>query len=84
MGQRPSFGALRKSKVETEAPVETPPAPVKKVDGRVQSTIRLEPAMWADLNTLVVRRRIKDGKRETVHSLLIEAATRFLREEMDS
>jgi len=40
--------------------------------------------MWADLNTLVVRRRIKDGKRETVHSLLIEAATRFLREEMDS
>jgi hypothetical protein len=81
MAQRPaSFGALKKAKPSPEvvradaAPpaVETKPAP------RIQTSVRLDPAMWAALNDLATRKRIEDGRRVTVHDLLIEGGRHVL------
>ena len=80
MAQRPSFGALKKAKpgltvVETGA--EQPRAATQKPE-RIQTSVRLEPAMWAALNDLATRKRVETGQRVTVHDLMIEGATHVL------
>jgi len=81
MAQRPSFGALKKSKpaLEEVAPAETaPPANGSKSAPRIQTSVRLDPAMWAALNDLATRKRVEDGRRVTVHDLLIEGGRHIL------
>jgi hypothetical protein len=81
MAKRPSFGTMKKTKPppETAAPaadiplaVEARPAP------RIQTSVRLEPAMWAALNDLATRKRVEGGRRVTVHDLLIEGGRHIL------
>jgi hypothetical protein len=78
MAQRPSFGALKKAKpapaptAETPAPAGTAPA------ARIQTSVRLDPAMWAALSDLATRKRIEGGRRVTVHDLLIEGGRHVL------
>jgi hypothetical protein len=80
MAKRTSFSALKATKPAAEvapakaslAVVETKPAP------RIQTSVRLDPAMWAALNDLATRKRIEDGRRVTVHDLLIEGGRHVL------
>jgi hypothetical protein len=81
MAQRPSFGALKKTKPAPEvvAPVEDRPSSVgPKQDPRIQTSVRLNPAMWAALNDLATRKRIETSRRVTVHDLLIDGASHIL------
>ena len=81
MAQRPTFGALKKIKPATET---LPPAPTDPTPGtpeqapRIQTSVRLDPAMWAALNDLATRRRIETGRRVTMHDLLIEGGRHVL------
>jgi len=76
MAQRPPFGALKKTK---PAPVaETPAPPAAAPATRIQTSVQLEPAMWAALNELATRKRIEGGRRVTVHDLLIEGGRHVL------
>jgi hypothetical protein len=81
MAQRPSFGALKKTKpvLEEMASAEAaPPANGPKPAPRIQTSVRLDPAMWAALNDLATRKRVEDGRRVTVHDLLIEGGRHIL------
>ena len=81
MAQRPTFGALKKTKPAAEA---LPPAPANPAPEapeqvpRIQTSVRLDPAMWAALNDLATRRRIETGRRVTMHDLLIEGGRHIL------
>jgi len=81
MAQRPAFGALKKTKPAPPqlAPVENgnPPAGPQQVP-RIQTSVRLDPAMWAALNDLATRKRVETGRRVTVHDLLIEGGRHVL------
>jgi hypothetical protein len=82
MAQRPSFGALKKAKpapdiipvAETGRPATSESKPAR----RIQTSVRLDPAMWAALNDLATRKRVEDGRRVTVHDLLIEGGRHIL------
>lgn len=81
MAQRPTFGALKKIKPAAEAPPLAPahPAPdAPEQASRIQTSVRLDPAMWAALNDLATRRRIETGRRVTMHDLLIEGSRHIL------
>jgi hypothetical protein len=81
MAQKPAFGALKKSKpaAEVAAVSETQPlASEPKPAPRIQTSVRLEPAMWAALNDLATRKRVETGRRVTVHDLLIEGGLHML------
>ena len=82
MAQRPTFGALKKTKPAPEAaapvPLNAPPARGAKAPARIQTSVRLEPAMWAALNDLATRKRVETGRRVTVHDLLIEGSRHVL------
>jgi len=81
VAQKPAFGALRKAKpaVEVEAAIDaSPPAAEPKQAARIQTSIRLEPAMWAALNDLATRKRVETGRRVTMHDLLIEGGLHIL------
>jgi hypothetical protein len=83
MAQRPSFGALKKAKPSTAdiAPLAddiSPAASASKPTPRIQTLVRLHPAMWAALNDPATRKRIEDGRRVTVHDLLIEGSRHIL------
>jgi predicted DNA-binding ribbon-helix-helix protein len=83
MAQKPSFGALTKRKAS--ATPEAVPAPevaqskakLQSVP-RIQTSVRLDPAMWAALNDLATRKRVETGQRVTVHDLLIEGSRHIL------
>jgi hypothetical protein len=81
MAQRPSFGALKKTKpalgVVTAAADSSPAAQAQQAP-RIQTSVRLDPAMWAALNDLATRKRIDTGRRVTVHDLLIEGGRHVL------
>ena len=74
MAKRPSFENLKKAKPAPAAvsAKASPPAAEAKLAPRIQTSVRLEPAMWAALNDLATRKRVEDGRRVTVHDLLIE------------
>jgi len=81
MAQRPAFGALKKTKPATPdrpAAGAGPAVPEAKPVPRIQTSVRLEPAMWAALNDLATRKRVADGRRVTVHDLLIEGGRHIL------
>lgn len=86
MAQRPSFGALKKTKpsadVSIAASSDAPPADAAPAGSeqaaRIQTSIRLDPAMWAALNDLATRKRIETGRRVTMHDLLIEGGRHIL------
>lgn len=80
MAKRPSFETLKKAKpAPTVAPAKASPAAVEtKPAPRIQTSVRLDPAMWAALNDLATRKRIEDGRRVTVHDLLIEGGRHIL------
>jgi hypothetical protein len=80
MAQRPAFGALKKIKPPADMPVaENGPASSEaKPAPRIQTSVRLDPAMWAALNDLATRKRVEDGRRVTVHDLLIEGGRHIL------
>jgi hypothetical protein len=81
MAQKPAFGALRKAKPTPQlstAAEASPPVAEPKQAPRIQTSIRLEPAMWAALNDLATRKRIESGRRVTVHDLLIEGGLHIL------
>lgn len=81
MAQRPTFGALKKTKPVAEtpplAPIDPTPAAPEQAP-RIQTSVRLDPAMWAALNDLARRRRIETGRRVTMHDLLIEGGHHIL------
>jgi hypothetical protein len=83
MAQRPSFGTLKKAKpglaIVEGQPVSAPElrAGAGKA-ARIQTSVRLEPAMWAALNDLATRKRVATGQRITVHDLMIEGAIHVL------
>jgi Ribbon-helix-helix domain len=81
MAKRPAFDALKKTKPMSgeAAPAEVRPAAVKpQADTRIQTSVRLEPAMWAALNDLATRKRVEAGRRVTVHDLLIDGVRHVL------
>ena len=81
MAQRPSFGALKKTKPtpDGEPPAEAAPVEtLSKPTERIQTSVRLDPARWAALNDLATRKRIEDGRRVTVHDLMIEGVDHIL------
>ncbi len=80
MAQRPAFGALKKTKPATpdRSSAAGPAVPAAKPVPRIQTSVRLEPAMWAALNDLATRKRVADGRRVTVHDLLIEGGRHIL------
>ncbi len=81
MAQRPTFGALKKIKPTAEPLPSTPtdPAPGEPEPApRIQTSVRLDPAMWAALNALATRKRIETGRRVTMHDLLIEGGRHIL------
>jgi hypothetical protein len=84
MAQRPAFGALKKAKPgltvvdNKEAAPNAEPRPAIGKSNRIQTSVRLEPAMWAALNDLAVRKRVETGRRVTVHDLLIEGGRHIL------
>jgi predicted DNA-binding ribbon-helix-helix protein len=61
--------------IETSQPAV---APESASTSRIQTSVRLEPAMWAALNDLATRRRVETGRRVTVHDLLIECGKHIL------
>jgi hypothetical protein len=80
MAQRPSFGSLKKAKpglaVVEETPPERPPPAAKPA--RIQTSIRLEPAVWGALNDLATRKRVETGERTTVLDLITEGVMHIL------
>jgi hypothetical protein len=81
MAQRPSFGALKKIKPTPDVMPSAEAngvAPGPKPAPRIQTSVRLDPAMWAALNDLATRKRVEDGRRVTVHDLLIEGGRHIL------
>lgn len=83
MAQRPSFGTLKKAKpgltvVEKDAPANAEPHPAPGKPARIQTSVRLEPVMWAALSDLATRKRVETGQRVTVHDLMIEGVTHIL------
>jgi Ribbon-helix-helix domain len=81
VGQRPNFGTLKKAKPAPEvasASVDNPAPAASKRDARIQTSVRLEPPLWAALNDLATRKRVETQKRITVHDLLIEGARHIL------
>lgn len=83
MAKRPTFETLKKSKpVPEPTPVDASPPPnetrqVARME-RIQTSVRLEPGMWAALNDLATRKRVEGGQRVTVHDLLIEGGRHIL------
>ena len=80
MAKRTPFGALKKAKafeVAAETTTEDRPLASKPMP-RIQTSIRLEPAMWAALSDLATRKRVETGRRVTVHDLLIEGSRHIL------
>ena len=80
MAKRPSFEGLKKAKPapEVAAVKANPPAIETKPAPRIQTSVRLDPAMWAALNDLATRKRVEGGRRVTVHDLLIEGGRHVL------
>jgi hypothetical protein len=84
MAQRPSFGTLKKAKPALDVAPRSDESsadserPSKAAPPRIQTSVRLDPAMWAALNDLATRKRIEDGRRVTVHDLLIEGGRHVL------
>lgn len=84
MANRPSFGTLKKAKpgltVVGGAPAgaEQGGRQTAEKPARIQTSVRLEPAMWAALNDLATRKRVETGHRVTVHDLMIEGANYIL------
>jgi hypothetical protein len=84
MAQRPSFGALKKAKpgptVVEEAPADTKQGGHLSAakSARIQTSVRLDPAVWAALNDLATRKRVETGQRVTVHDLMIEGVSHVL------
>lgn len=81
MAQRPTFGMLRKNKPAVEAPPlvkDNIPAIEPEQATRIQTSVRLDPAMWAALNDLATRKRVETGRRVTMHDLLIEGGRHVL------
>jgi hypothetical protein len=81
MAQRPSFGALKKTKPALAvgpSAADSAPAGAAQMAPRIQTSVRLDPAMWAALNDLATRKRIEAGRRVTVHDLLIEGGRHIL------
>jgi hypothetical protein len=81
MAQRPAFGALKKTKPTADiVPIaeNSSPAASESKPARIQTSVRLDPAMWAALNDLATRKRVEDGRRVTVHDLLIEGGRHIL------
>jgi len=81
MAQKPAFGALRKAKPAVEVSEAAEPslaASEPKQAARIQTSIRLDPAMWAALNDLATRKRVETGRRVTMHDLLIEGGLHVL------
>jgi len=83
MAQRPAFGSLKKAKpgltvVERQPLVEPQLRTAAGKSARIQTSVRLEPAMWAALNDLATRKRVATGQRITVHDLMIEGANHIL------
>jgi hypothetical protein len=81
MAQKPTFGTLKKTKVAPEAvsvPEVAPAAAKPQAASRIQTSVRLDPAMWAALNDLATRKRVETGQRVTVHDLLIQGAQHIL------
>lgn len=81
----PSFGALKKAKPPAEPAKASSakgkgaaPAAAEPKQVRIQTSIRLPPEMWAELNNLATRKRMEAGQRVTVHDLLIEGARHIL------
>ena len=67
MAQRPSFGALKKTKpaLEVVEPAEDRPSVARsKQVPRIQTSIRLDPEMWAALNDLATRKRVEGVARQ--------------------
>ena len=78
MAQRPAFGELKKLKPGlTVVEAAEPPQATAKTT-RIQTSVRLAPAMWAALNDLATRKRVESGQRVTVHDLMIEGASHIL------
>jgi hypothetical protein len=82
MANRPAFGALKKTKPATDILIQAESGGVAvaemKAVPRIQTSVRLEPEMWAALNDLATRKRVEDGRRVTVHDLLIEGGRHML------
>ena len=81
MAKRPAFGDLRKTKPAPEpgpATASQPEPAAAPAPARIQTSVRLEPAMWAALNDLATQKRVQTGRRVTVHDLLIEGARYIL------
>ena len=81
MAQKPAFGALRKIKPAPEpvaASEDVPPAADPKQAPRIQTSVRLDPEMWAALNDLATRKRVETGRRVTVHDLLLDGSRHIL------
>ena len=86
MAQRPTFGALKNTKAPEPEPMEAeeqissaPPFKAKeRAPQRIQTSVRLETAMWAALNELATNKRIETGRRVTVHDLIIDGARHIL------
>lgn len=66
------------SVVEKEPPIDRAPRPPSEKPARIQTSVRLEPAVWAPLNDLATRKRVETGQRITVHDLMIEGAMHIL------
>ena len=54
------------------------PAEAGKADKRIQTSVRLDPAIWAALSDLATRKRVQTGQRVTMHDLLIEGGQHIL------
>jgi len=84
VAQRPTFGALKKTKLTPDAVTTTESLPAAsasaaaKLPPRIQTSVRFDPAMWAALNDLATRKRVETGQRVTLHDLLIEGARHIL------
>jgi len=82
MTQRPSFGSLKKEKpglAVVEASPERPTPATKPVKpARIQTSIRLEPAVWGALNDLATRKTVETRDRTTVHDLITEGVMHVL------
>lgn len=82
-GSRTPFGSLKKTKpgltvVEKTPPTERESHPPSGKAARIQTSVRLEPAVWAALNDLATRKRVESGQRVTVHDLMLEGAMHIL------
>ena len=81
MARKPAFSTLTKTKptAEPAAPALTRSATAPKpAADRIQTTLRLEPAIWAALIDLAVRKRVSTGQRITVHDLVLEGVHHIL------